>query len=707
MRGFWVAKLATGLVAVVAAGLSTGCGGTDASAAEKDLEVRGLIGPAGGELLLARGGKVAIPPGALATEIEIKITKLELEDIAPLPFNLEVAGKPYAFEPHGQNFALPVKITVPFNDDIADSAELRPVKLDDEEDTDWQTVVGSEKDDDDKTVAFETTSFSVVLAANPRRITGVVTLPDGAITSDAGSMDAATDASTDAMDAGVGRDAAIDAANAPDTGVDASVSDVWPSQQEAYIKASNSEADDNFGYSVALSADGSTMAVGAIGEASNATGANGDQLNNSFPGAGAVYIFTRVSGVWTQQAYVKASNPYGEGFDDDEFGHVVALSADGNTMAVGSRGEASNATGINGNQNDNSALNAGAVYVFTRTGTTWTQQAYVKASNTEADDYFGYSVALTADGNTMAVGARGEASNATGIGGNQADNSMPYAGAVYMFERVGSVWSQNAYIKASNPDTNDVFHSVSLTPDGNTLVVGAFNESSSATGVNGDETDNSVPNAGAAYVFERSGGPWAQTAYLKPDVNGDADYFGYAVAIAADANTLVVGAVREDGSATGINGARDRLALNSGAAYIFTRSGGIWSQDAYVKASNTHANDYFGASVAISSDGDTLAIGAYQDGSFATGINGDQTYIAIGAGAVYTFKRDLNVWTQRAFVKASNTADRRLFGYSVSMTADASLLAVGSYWDDSNATGINGDDINQAALLSGAVFVFR
>lgn len=285
MRGFWVAKLATGLVAVVAAGLSTGCGGTDASAAEKDLEVRGLIGPAGGELLLARGGKVAIPPGALATEIEIKITKLELEDIAPLPFNLEVAGKPYAFEPHGQNFALPVKITVPFNDDIADSAELRPVKLDDEEDTDWQTVVGSEKDDDDKTVAFETTSFSVVLAANPRRITGVVTLPDGAITSDAGSMDAATDASTDAMDAGVGRDAAIDAANAPDTGVDASVSDVWPSQQEAYIKASNSEADDNFGYSVALSADGSTMAVGAIGEASNATGANGDQLNNSFPAA--------------------------------------------------------------------------------------------------------------------------------------------------------------------------------------------------------------------------------------------------------------------------------------------------------------------------------------------------------------------------------------------------------------------------------------
>ena len=94
--------------------------------------------------------------------------------------------------------------------------------------------------------------------------------------------------------------------------------------------------------------------------------------------AGAVYVFTRAGGGWTQQAYVKASNPRGSA----EFGHAVALSADGNTLAVSAYWEPSNATGINGDQKDESIPQAGAVYVFTRRGTTWTQQAYIKASNT-------------------------------------------------------------------------------------------------------------------------------------------------------------------------------------------------------------------------------------------------------------------------------------------------------------------------------------
>jgi len=170
---------------------------------------------------------------------------------------------------------------------------------------------------------------------------------------------------------------------------------------------------------------------------------------------------------------------------------------------VGARAEGSDARGIDGDQADNSADGAGAVYVFTRMGSTWSQQAYVKASNAEALDSFGWSVALSADGSTLAVGAPGENSNATGIDGDQADNSADGAGAVYVFTRSGSTWSQQAYLKASNADANDGFGSWSVTLSGNgsTLAVAALQEASNASGVGGDQADNSVPGAGAAYVF--------------------------------------------------------------------------------------------------------------------------------------------------------------------------------------------------------------
>jgi hypothetical protein len=115
------------------------------------------------------------------------------------------------------------------------------------------------------------------------------------------------------------------------------------------------------------------------------------------------------------------------------FGTSVALSGDGNTLAVGAVLEDSSATGIGGNQADDSVFEPGAVYVFARSADAWSQQAYVKASNTGANDKFGTSVALSGDGNTLAVGAYYEESSATGIGGNQADNSAVAAGAVYLY----------------------------------------------------------------------------------------------------------------------------------------------------------------------------------------------------------------------------------------------------------------------------------
>jgi len=447
------------------------------------------------------------------------------------------------------------------------------------------------------------------------------------------------------------------------------------------------------------------LAVGATSEDSNATGIGGDQTNNSANDAGAVYVYVRNGGVWTHQAYIKASNTDA----DDHFGYSVALSDDGNTLAVGTHTEDSNATGIGGDQTNNSAADAGAVYVFTRSGAVWSQEAYVKASNTDVSDWFGFSVALSGDGNTLAVGAKREDSTAIGIDGNQANNSALAAGAVYVYVRSGAVWSQQAYVKASNTAASDGFgHSVALSGDGSTLAVGAHTEDSNATGVGGDQTDNSAANSGAVYVFARSGAVWSQQAYVKASNSGWGDWFGWSVALSADGNTLAVGAYQEDSNAKGIDGDQaDNSFPDAGAVYVFTRSGAVWSQQAYVKASNTDVDDIFGWSVALSGDGTTLAVGATHEDSNATGIGGNQTdNSAAEAGSVYVFTRSGAVWSQQAYVKATNTEVGDFFGIHVALSADRTTLAVGAYLEDSNATGVGGDQTNNSASSAGAVYVY-
>ncbi len=401
-----------------------------------------------------------------------------------------------------------------------------------------------------------------------------------------------------------------------------------------------------------------------------------------------------------QQAYLKASNTGG----DDRFGYSVAVS--GNTVVVGADQEDSNATGVNGNQADNSASGSGAAYVFVRSGTTWTQEAYLKASNTEAFDRFGYSVAVS--GNTVVVGADQEDSNATGVNGNQADNSADRAGAAYVFVRSGNTWTQQAYLKASNTEAFDQFgYSVSVS--GNTVVIGAYVEDSNATGVNGDQADNSSAGSGAAYVFVRTGTTWTQQAYLKASNAADYNFFGRLVAISGD--TVVVGAHNEDSNATGVNGNQaNNSTTGAGAAYVFVRTGGgtTWSQQAYFKASNTGASDYFGWSVAIS--GDTVVVGAVNEDSNATGVNGNQgnyqNNLSYNSGAAYVFVRPPGgtTWTQQAYLKASNTGAIDRFGGSVAISGDT--VVVGARSEDSNATGVNGDQADNSSAESGAAYVF-
>jgi len=229
-----------------------------------------------------------------------------------------------------------------------------------------------------------------------------------------------------------------------------------------------------------------------------------------------------------QQAYVKASNTYRL----DRFGYSIALSGD--TLAVGAPEERSCATGVGGDQADNGCSAAGAVYIFIRDPltNTWSQQAYIKASNAEAQDRFGSSIALS--GETLAVGA-GEGSCATGIGGDQADNGCSAAGAVYVFtwDPVGQTWTQQAYLKASNSEAGDFF-GLSIALSGETLAVGAA-EGSCATDIGGDQANNSCSGAGAVYVFTRSpiGQTWTQQAYIKASNTDTFDKFSR-VALSGD-----------------------------------------------------------------------------------------------------------------------------------------------------------------------------
>jgi hypothetical protein len=220
--------------------------------------------------------------------------------------------------------------------------------------------------------------------------------------------------------------------------------------QQAYLKASNVEGGDQFGFSVAVSGD--TLAVGAIGEESAATGIGGaEDDNTATPAAGAVYVFRRTGTDWAQDAYVKASNTDAA----DHFGRSVAL--DGDALAVGAYREASNDSGVDAIQDNDEAPDSGAVYVFSRSSGAWLQDEYIKASNAEGGDQFGYSVALSGD--TLAVGAWKERS-----AGAQTNNDAVGAGAAYVFIRNGTTWSQEGYL-------------------------------------NGDQTPNPVIDSGAVYIF--------------------------------------------------------------------------------------------------------------------------------------------------------------------------------------------------------------
>ncbi|RYD36488.1 MAG: integrin, partial [Verrucomicrobiaceae bacterium] len=381
--------------------------------------------------------------------------------------------------------------------------------------------------------------------------------------------------------------------------------------------------------------------------------------------------------------YFKASNTNA----GDGFGTTMSISGD--TLVVGAPGEDSPAISVNGNEAGNDATDAGAAYVFVRNKGVWTQQAYLKPTNTGAGDRFGTSVSISGD--TVVVGAPGEDSGATGINGNKDDNSATDSGAAYVFVRSGTTWSQQAYLKASNTGAGDAF-GTSLSISGGRIIVGAEGEDSNATGINGNGSNNSAPDSGAAYTYLRSSNVWAYQAYIKASNTGAGDRFGCSVGI-SDSNA-VVGAWGEGAAANGTStNPNDNTKPQTGAAYAF-RETGTWVQQAYLKDAYpvlphpTFGGDdpeWFGKSVAIS--GNTIVVSAPNKfvGGFFGSINGNR-------GATYIFVRNGSTWSEQAYLSSEPNEMGTTLGEHIAI--DDNVLAVGT-----NFTGLSETSVRRILLF--------
>jgi acetyltransferase-like isoleucine patch superfamily enzyme len=341
------------------------------------------------------------------------------------------------------------------------------------------------------------------------------------------------------------------------------------------------------------------------------------------------YVFERIGGVWTQQQRFSLPGVA------DFFGVRVAVSGD--TFIVSGLG------------------NAGEVLVYTRTGAVWTQQQTLIPADAGigVNKNFGISVALAGD--TAVIGAASD--DHAGIG----------SGAAYVFARAGGVWSQQAKLTASDAGVRDFFGS-SVAVSGDTVVVGA--------------NHFLKPGTGAAYVFARSGGSWTQQAKLTASDGALDDVFGVSVAVSGD--TALIGAGGDDDAGDG-----------SGSAYVYARSGGSWVEQAKLTASDAAAGDSFGINVAVS--GNTALIGAPGDD---------------GIGSAYLFTRNGSAWTEQAKLRSSDAAAMDSFGLPVAIDGDTALVGASGNDDQGDASGsayvfsLGVDLIDDQGDASGSAYVF-
>jgi hypothetical protein len=422
-------------------------------------------------------------------------------------------------------------------------------------------------------------------------------------------------------------------------------------QQGAKITGKEETGEGEFGWKVALSSEGDTALIGGFGD-------NKD--------AGAAWVFTRSEGKWTQQGgKLTGKEEKGEGW----FGYSVALSSNGNTALIGGPG-------------DNTLV--GAVWVFTRAEGKWTQQGGKLTGKEEVGGgYFGYGVALSSDGN-MAL-----------IGGPYDDSST---GAAWVFTRSAGNWTQRGGKLTGKEETGSgkVGFRVALSSEGTTALIGGYEDNKGAgatwvfanstkltgkeetgmgefgysvalssegsTALIGGPADN---NVGAAWVFTRSEGKWTQQGGKltgKEEVGGG--YFGGSVALSADGNTALIGGAFDSSS--------------TGAAWVFTRSEGKWTQQgAKLTGKEEDEAPEFGTSVALSADGNTALIGGPRDSPGAEDV----------PGAAWVFTRSEGKWTQQGakLTGKEGSGFLQAFGYSVALSSDGNTALIGGPWDNKYA----------------------
>ena len=366
------------------------------------------------------------------------------------------------------------------------------------------------------------------------------------------------------------------------------------------ISASDVSGDDNFGSSVSISGN---YAI---------AGAPFDDVNGKID-QGTAYIFYWTGSDWIQQAQITAS----DGETDDHFGNSVGISGD---------------YAIVGANWDNDAK--GSAYIFHRNGTNWTQQAKIIASDGEDEDLFGNSVSISGD--YAIAGAPSDV-----IGG------FTRQGSAYIFQRIGSTWTQQAKVTASGGNEEDRF-GISVSISGNYAIVGAQNNR-----IGGPE------NPGSAHIFFRMGSSWAEQAKLTASDGEVGDYFGNSVGISGD--YAIVGAPYDE------VGSGDQ-----GSAYIFIRNSTTWTEQAKIIASDAEINDNFGSSVSIS--GNYAIVGAEYDDVFGNS----------GQGSAYIFQLSGTVWMQQAKIISSDGSSNDFFGNSVCIAGNYAIIGARNDEIDTN-----------------------
>jgi len=368
-------------------------------------------------------------------------------------------------------------------------------------------------------------------------------------------------------------------------------------------------ADDQSGWSVSMSADGNTVAIGAFRNDGN----GGDQN-------GHVRVYDLSGSTWNQ----RGQDIDGEA-EGDRSGSSVSMSADGNIVAIGAHLN----DGING-------TNSGHVRVYEWSGTAWTQRG-LDIDGVAADDRSGWSVSMSADGNTVAIGAF------------RNDGNGFESGHVRVYDWSGTAWTQRGLDIDGEDNDDESGWSVSMSVDGNTVAIGArYN-------------DDNGSSSGHVRVYDWSGTAWTQRGL---DINGETagDESGRSVSMSADGNTVAIGAPSNDGSLGG---------YRYGHVRVYDWAGGSWNQRG-LDIDGEDAGNESGWSVSMSADGNTVAIGArYNDG------NGDE------AGHVRVYDWSGTAWTQRGLDIDGEAADDTS-GRSVSMSADGETVAIGAPRNDGN-----------------------